>query len=242
MGHADRLIRAASVLSAQLDPIRFSAPVTHVYNPLRHAGRGYRRYLRRFANGSKRVVFLGMNPGPYGMTQTGVPFGEVSAVRDWLQIEERIDRPEDEHPKRRVDSFACTRSEVSGARLWGAIADHWHEPEAFFRRHFIANYCPLVFMEKTGRNRTPDKLPAAERDALYKACDDHLRRIIDILEPEWIVGIGAFAERRARMVLADSNLKFGRVLHPSPANPKANRGWASAAGRELRALKLCAND
>lgn len=242
MGHADRLIRAASVLSGQLDPIRFSAPVTHVYNPLRHAGRGYRRYLHRFANGSKRVVFLGMNPGPYGMTQTGVPFGEVRAVRDWLQIEERIDRPQNEHPKRRVDGFACTRSEVSGARLWGAIADHWHEPEAFFRRHFIANYCPLVFMEKTGRNRTPDKLPAAERDALYKACDDHLRRIIDILEPEWIVGIGAFAERRARMVLADSNLKFGRVLHPSPANPKANRGWASAAGRELRALKLCAND
>lgn len=242
MGHADRLIRAASVLSDRLDPIRFSAPVSHVYNPLRHAGRGYRRYLRRFADSPKRVVFLGMNPGPYGMTQTGVPFGEVSAVRDWLQIEERIDRPFDEHPKRRVDGFACTRSEVSGARLWGAIADHWHEPEAFFRRHFIANYCPLVFMEETGRNRTPDKLPAAERDALYQACDDHLRRIIDILEPEWIVGIGAFAERRARSVLADHELRFGRVLHPSPASPKANRGWADEAAKELRALGLCTND
>jgi single-strand selective monofunctional uracil DNA glycosylase len=239
MGHADRLIRAAAILSDELDPIRFSAPVTHVYNPLRHARRGYRRYLRRFGDSPKRVVFLGMNPGPYGMTQTGVPFGEIKAVRDWMQIEERIDRPDNEHPKRRVDGFACTRSEVSGARLWGAIASHWHEPEAFFRRHFIANYCPLVFMEETGRNRTPDKLPAPERDALFKACDDHLRRLIHILEPEWIVGIGAFAESRARAVLTDHDLKVARVLHPSPASPKANRGWADEAGKELRALGLC---
>jgi single-strand selective monofunctional uracil DNA glycosylase len=242
VGHADRLIRAANALSDRLDPIRFSAPVTHVYNPLRHAGRGHRRYLRRFADSPKRVVFLGMNPGPYGMTQTGVPFGEINAVRDWLQIEERIDRPADEHPKRRVDGFACTRSEVSGARLWGAIANHWHEPEAFFRRHFIANYCPLVFMEASGRNRTPDKLPASERDALYEACDDHLRRVIDILEPEWVVGVGAFAETRARSALTDRDLKFGRILHPSPASPKANRGWDVEAGKEFRALGLCRND
>ena len=239
MGHAERLIRAANVLSGKLDPIRFSAPVTHVYNPLRHAGRGHRRYLRRFADSPKRVVFLGMNPGPYGMTQTGVPFGEITAVRDWLQIEERIDRPANEHPKRPVDGFACTRSEVSGARLWGAVAEHWRKPEAFFRSHFIANYCPLVFMEETGRNRTPDKLPGAERDALYEACDDHLRRLIQILEPEWIVGIGAFAESRARMALADRDLKFGRILHPSPASPKANRGWANEASKEIRALGLC---
>jgi single-strand selective monofunctional uracil DNA glycosylase len=239
VGHADRLIRAANVLSDKLDPIQFGAPVTHVYNPLRHAGRGHRRYLRRFADSPKRVVFLGMNPGPYGMTQTGVPFGEINAVRDWLQIEEQIDRPANEHPKRPVDGFACTRSEVSGARLWGAIADHWRKPEAFFRRHFIANYCPLVFMEETGRNRTPDKLPGAERDALYEACDDHLRRLIQILEPEWIVGIGAFAENRARMALADRGLKFGRILHPSPASPKANRGWANEARKDIRALGLC---
>jgi single-strand selective monofunctional uracil DNA glycosylase len=219
--------------------MRFSEPVTHVYNPLVHAGRGHRRYLRRFGDGRKRVVFLGMNPGPYGMTQTGVPFGEIAAVRDWMRIEERIDRPRPEHPKRPVDGFACTRSEVSGARLWGAIANHWRHPEAFFRDHFIANYCPLVFMEDSGRNRTPDKLPAAERDPLYAACNDHLRRLVKILEPEWVIGVGAFAETRAREVLGDLDLAFGRVLHPSPANPRANRDWAGEAERELRALGLC---
>jgi len=219
--------------------MRFGEPVTHVYNPLVHAGRGHRRYLRRFGDGRKRVVFLGMNPGPYGMTQTGVPFGEIAAVRDWMRIEERIDRPRPEHPKRPVDGFACTRSEVSGARLWGAIANHWRRPEAFFRDHFIANYCPLVFMEDSGRNRTPDKLPSAERDPLYAACNDHLRRLVKILEPEWIIGVGAFAETRAREVLGDLDVAFGRVLHPSPANPRANRDWAGEAERELQALGLC---
>lgn len=239
MGHADRLIRAARQLSRTLAPMRFGEPVTHVYNPLVHAGRGHRRYLRRFGDGRKRVVFLGMNPGPYGMTQTGVPFGEIAAVRDWMRIEERIDRPRPEHPKRPVDGFACTRSEVSGARLWGAIANHWRRPEDFFRDHFIANYCPLVFMEDSGRNRTPDKLPSAERDPLYAACNDHLRRLVKILEPEWIIGVGAFAETRAREVLGDLDLAFGRVLHPSPANPRANRDWAGEAERELQALGVC---
>lgn len=241
MGYADRLINASRRLSDRLDPISFKEPVTHVYNPLRHAARGYRRYLRRFGDSPKRVVFLGMNPGPYGMTQTGVPFGEITAVRDWLGIEERIDRPIHEHPKRRVEGFACTRSEVSGARLWGAIAEHWKTPEAFFRQHFIANYCPLVFMEESGRNRTPDKLPASEREPLYDACNDHLRKLVSILDPEWVIGIGAFAEQRARNVLADQDLKFGRILHPSPASPKANRGWAAEAAKDLRGLGLCSS-
>lgn len=239
MGEADRLIRAASRLSKSLASIRFGPPVTHVYDPAHHARRGYRRYLRRFATGRKRVVFLGMNPGPYGMTQTGVPFGEVGIVRDWLGIEERVERPANEHPRRPVEGFACRRSEVSGARLWGAIAKHWGAPEAFFEHHFIANYCPLVFMEASGRNRTPDKLPGAERAALYAACDDHLRRLVDVLEPSWVVGIGAFAEARAREALDGRALAFGRVLHPSPASPRANRGWARAAAADLRRLGVC---
>jgi len=239
VGHAERLLRATRRLCDAVEPMRFRSPVTHVYNPLVHAARGHRRYIRRFIDGPRRVLFLGMNPGPYGMVQTGVPFGEVAAVRDWMGIEERVDAPRDEHPKRPVEGFDCTRSEVSGARLWGAVEAHWGEPKAFFREHFVANYCPLVFMEDSGRNRTPDKLPAEERERLYAACDDHLRRLVDILEPCWVVGIGAFAERRALEVLDGRDLRIGRVLHPSPASPKANRDWAGEAARELRALGLC---
>ena len=239
MSHADRLIRAAGALCRGVEGLTFRSPVSHVYNPLVYAGRAHRRYLRRFGDGPRRVVFLGMNPGPYGMAQTGVPFGEVAFVRDWLGIQERVDPPAHPHPRRPIEGFDCRRSEVSGARLWGAIARHWGGPQGFFRDHFVANYCPLVFMEASGRNRTPDKLAPDERAALHLLCDAHLRRIVSILEPEWVVAIGAFAEKRAREALEGASPRIGRILHPSPANPRANRDWAGLATRELRALGLC---
>jgi len=233
------MIEAARELSGRVERLRFSAPVTHVYNPLAYAGRAHRRYLQRFAGGRKRVVLLGMNPGPFGMAQTGVPFGEVARVRDWMGIEEPVERPAREHPARPIEGFACERSEVSGARLWSAVARHFGTPAAFFRHHFVANYCPLVFMEATGRNRTPDKLAPSERRSLYAACDDHLRRVVAALEPDWIVGVGGFAEERAREALAGFDLRIGRILHPSPASPLANRDWEGHAKRELEALGLC---
>ena len=239
MSVADRVIAAERRLVKELAPLRFRAPVTHVYNPLDYARRPHRLYLRRFADSTKRVVYLGMNPGPYGMAQTGVPFGEVETARDWLGVEARVDRPANEHPKRPITGFACERSEVSGARLWGAIAERHRKPEAFFRHAFIGNYCPLVFMEESGRNRTPDKLPPAEREPLYEACDRHLRRVVELLEPEWVIGIGRFAETRALAALGEGTCRIGTVLHPSPASPLANQGWAPQAARQLRALGVC---
>ena len=112
-------------------------------------------------------------------------------------------------------------------------------PERFFARHYVANYCPLLFLEASGRNRTPDKLPAPEREPLFAACDRHLSRVVRALGPEWVIGIGGFAEARAREVLAGTGIRVGRILHPSPANPRAGRDWGAAAERELRALGVC---
>ena len=235
----DRLLRASRGLAREVRPMRFGRPVTHVYNPLDYARRAHDAYIRAYGREGKRVIFLGMNPGPFGMAQTGVPFGDVASVRDWLEIEAPVARPESEHPKRPVLGFGCPRSEVSGARLWGAVADRFQTPGRFFARHYIANYCPLVFIEASGRNRTPDKLPAEERELLFAACDRHLRRLVRILEPEWVVGIGAFAEARAREIVGNTTLRVGRILHPSPANPKAQRDWAGSAERELAALGVC---
>lgn len=233
---ADHLVEAARTLCAAVDDLRFKSPAALFYHPLRYAWPAHEAYLRRFGNGPKRVVFLGMNPGPFGMVQTGVPFGEVAAVRDWLGINARIGKPEQEHPKRPVEGFSCRRSEISGQRLWGLFARRFGRPEIFFREHFVANYCPLAFLEKSGRNLTPDKLPARQTRHLYAACDEHLRRIIGILQPEWLIGLGDFAERRARVVFAGTPLKVGRILHPSPASPAANRDWAGQATRQLQAL------
>jgi single-strand selective monofunctional uracil DNA glycosylase len=226
---------AARELSDSIDGMRFAAPVSHVYNPLTYAWAPHAAYLQRYGEGRKRVVFFGMNPGPFGMVQTGVPFGEIAAVRDWMGIEGEVGKPEEENPKRPVEGFGCVRSEVSGRRLWGLFAERFGTAEAFFAEHFVANYCPLAFFDG-GRNLTPDKLPVSEQGPLLAACDVHLRQVAEILQPEWVIGVGAWAEVRAREALAGLPVKHGRVLHPSPASPAANRGWSEAATKQLLAL------
>lgn len=232
------LVRISRKLCREVDALHFASPVTHVYDPLDYARKPHERYLERWGGGAKRVLFLGMNPGPFGMAQTGVPFGEVAAVREWLGIEEYVRKPAREHEKRPILGFDCPRSEVSGRRLWSFFRQHWGTPERFFAQCFVANYCPLAFMEASGKNRTPDKLPEAERAPLYAACDEALRSIVRELEPEIVVGVGAFAEKRARLALGDAGPSIGTILHPSPASPKANQGWAEHVLGELGALEV----
>ena len=230
------LVQVSRACGRAAGRLRFSEPVTHVYNPLLYAWHPHELFLERFGSGKKEVVLVGMNPGPFGMAQTGVPFGDVGFVRDWMGIEADVDRPKNEHPKRPVLGFDCERSEVSGSRLWGWARKRFGTPEEFFSRFFVVNYCPLVFLEITGRNRTPDKLPAEEREALQAVCDEALRSAVAILGPDLVVGIGAWATKRAKAALAELDAPIGTVLHPSPASPKANRGWALQAEKELRAL------
>ena len=234
---SDRLVDLARDLGRACDALRFAPPVAHVYNPLDYAWDMHERFLRRYGRGRKRVVFLGMNPGPFGMMQTGVPFGEVAAVRDWMGLEGPVRRPAGEHPKRPIDGFACTRSEVSGRRLWGWAAQRFGSAEAFFEGHFVLNYCPLVFLEAGGRNHTPEQLPASEAAPMQAACDAHLRETLAALDPEWAIGIGGFAAKRLAAVLpAGSPIRVAQILHPSPASPAANRGWSEAVDRTLAQL------
>ena len=230
---SDSLKEAAKELARAVNALSFGPPTAYVYNPLDYAWEIHRRYLELAGGEKKKVVFLGMNPGPFGMAQTGVPFGEIPAVRDWMGLRGEVEKPEPEHPKRPVEGLSCAKSEVSGRRLWGLFAERFGKAENFFEDHFVANYCPLVFMEEGGRNRTPDKLPASESKDLEEACDAHLARVVDVLEPDWLVGVGAFAQKKAQVALAGKDLKIGKILHPSPASPAANRGWAEAAARQL---------
>jgi single-strand selective monofunctional uracil DNA glycosylase len=228
------LLAAARKLSTHAGRLRFAAPVAHVYNPLTYAWPAHAEFLSRFGTGRKRVVFLGMNPGPFGMVQTGIPFGEVAAVRDWLKISAANRRPAAEHPRRPVLGLACARSEVSGRRLWKLFSERFGTPEEFFAEHFVVNYCPLAFLSASGSNVTPDKLAKAERAELAAVCDAHLRRVLEILRPEWLIGIGAFAQQRGELVVAGGKIRVGQILHPSPASPKANRhDWGETAAQEL---------
>lgn len=249
-------LQAARRLAKAVAKLDFAEPVTHVYNPLQYAWSTHQQYLRRINPQGCRVLLLGMNPGPWGMAQTGVPFGQIAAVRDWLGIDAPIKRPQHEHPKRPIEGFACQRSEVSGERLWGLFRQRFHSADNFFQEHFVANYCPLVFMEASGRNRTPDKLLAEERQRLAAVCDAHLLSLLAALAPEWAVGVGVYAEKCLERVVQAASVKstakpavhapaksgvhaaairVTRILHPSPASPAANRGWAAAATAKLQA-------
>jgi single-strand selective monofunctional uracil DNA glycosylase len=241
-GVSKALVEAAERLSAELAGLEFDPPVTHVYDPLSYAWAAHRQYIERFAPSRCRVVFLGMNPGPFGMMQTGVPFGEVAAVRDWMGIDAVIDPPASQHPRRLIEGFGCSRSEVSGRRLWGWAARRFGAAPQFFAHSFVLNYCPLVFLEASGRNFTPDRLPRGKAAALQAACDRHLLAAVRALEPDWVLGVGAYAracaERALAPVLSERGgaLRVAQILHPSPASPAANRGWEDAVEAELARL------
>ena len=230
-----RLQRASRRLARATSVLRFGTPVAYTYAPLDYAREPHERYLA-LARAPVDALFLGMNPGPFGMSQTGVPFGEVAAVRGFLAIDGRVKAPRSVHPKRPVDGLACTRSEVSGRRFWGLMADEFGTREAFFRRAFVWNWCPLAFLSESGANITPDKLPARERIALAAECDHALVEVVGVLRPRMLIGVGAFATERAKSALGGSDIAFATVLHPSPASPAANRGWDAAARAQLKSI------
>lgn len=220
-------------LCREVARLSFGPPVTHIYNPLEYAREPHERYLELYGKTPKQVLLVGMNPGPFGMAQTGVPFGDVERVRGWLRVEGRVMKPAVEHPERPILGFGCPRGEVSGQRLWGWAADRFGEPERFFERFFVMNYCPLVFVEPPAKNRTPDKLAASEREPLFAACDAALRDSVDALRPSYVIGVGGFAAKRAEMALCGVGVRISTISHPSPASPLANRGWAAMIEKQL---------
>jgi single-strand selective monofunctional uracil DNA glycosylase len=235
---AKNLVAASRELSRSLSGLRFAAPVAYVYAPLEYAKKPHEEYLERWGSGKKEVLLLGMNPGPFGMAQTGVPFGDVEMVTKFLGIRAAVTKPAREHPGRPVLGFECARGEVSGKRLWGFCESSFGSAERFFERFFVWNYCPLAFLEESGKNRTPDKLPKGEQTALFAACDAALVRIVRELDVRQVVGVGGFASGRAERALAGLPVRIGTVLHPSPASPRANLGWERLAREELRGIGI----
>ncbi len=232
------LIQISRELAGSLADLPIPDGCAYVYNPLEYARETHEKYLKRYGLRPKEILLVGMNPGPWGMAQTGVPFGEVKIVRGWLGIEGRVKKPAFLHPNRPVDGLSCQRSEVSGKRLWGWAKTRFSDPETFFSTYFVTNYCPLLFYDKGGRNITPDRLPKSERDRLFPICDEALKEVVQYLRPRWVLGVGRFAADRAVESLAGIRVRIGRITHPSPANPRANRGWEAVIETELTLLGI----
>ena len=239
MSPVDEVLSAARELSERMNTLRFAPPVAYTYNPLDYAWAGHEAYVRRFAGGSKDVLYLGMNPGPFGMAQTGVPFGEIPAVTLWMGITAPVGQPERMHPKRPVQGFACPRSEVSGRRLWGLFEEMYGTAERFFEHAYVANYCPLIWMSESGANIPPTQLPKEQAEQIDEACRRHLVRLISALRPRCLIGVGGYALKQleaAAAALPGQAFTLGSILHPSPASPMANKCWPEKPKEQIRAI------
>jgi len=239
MAFTQILLDRTKQLSSEVQKIQFSFD-GYVYNPLEYAWNLHSLFLEKYVRENSQIMFLGMNPGPFGMMQTGVPFGEVNAVRDYLKIFGFVGSPSNCHPNRPVEGLGCSRSEVSGRRLWGLVQSRWNIPEEFAEKHSVFNYCPLGFLlgTKTAKNITPDHLAKEERKELEDICDAYLKDVVELIKPKALIGVGKYAENKFLSLFDKSEYLISSIIHPSPGNPQANNGWAEKTTQKMKDLGL----
>jgi single-strand selective monofunctional uracil DNA glycosylase len=236
----DDLLEAAKHLSEQcnkkIPALLKHKDVAHVTNPLDYAWELHEQFIRKWGGFGAKTLLLGMNPGPYGMAQTGVPFGATKMATDVLQIEAvELQTPAGAHPKRPIQGLSMERQEVSGTRFWTFMVDHYGSIEATFSNIFVVNHCPLLILGETGRNITPVDIPKSIINPILDLCDQHLKSVVDIMGIERIIGVGNYAKKRAKTIVPE--LDIDAMWHPSPASPLANRN-GGADWRENVASKL----
>lgn len=196
-----------------------------VYNPLMYAWDIHEEFIRVSGGRGAKTILMGMNPGPHGMGQMGVPFAATSVVRDLLGISGiDVRKPAISHPKRPVNGLAHPKEEVSGTRLWGLLQDRYGGADQIFQNVFIVNHCPLMILHgPRGTNVTPNNVSGPAVRDLLERCDQHLMEVVMALGAEQVIGIGKYAEKRANLALGEMGIRVMTCWHPSPASPLANR-------------------
>ncbi|MBP11933.1 MAG: single-stranded DNA-binding protein [Euryarchaeota archaeon] len=237
-----KLLRAASSLRDDADvfgeELTSSGTVDCVYNPLSYAWEVHKRYIEISGDKGARAVMMGMNPGPHGMGQMGIPFAATSMVRDILGISGiDVNQPSVIHPKRPVIGLDYPREEVSGTRIWGLLSETYGGADEIFGKVFLVNHCPLMLLDgERGSNITPDKIYGDTAKGLLRRCDEHLVEVVEILDADVVIGIGKFAEKRARDALDGSEVEVRGCWHPSPASPLANRNGGADWRENVRTV------
>lgn len=162
-----QLLSAVRHLNFLIKDLKFKDPIAYCYNPIEYAIKSFEQYVNKYCNSTKLILFVGMNPGPFGMCQTGIPFGNVNHVRDWMKMNAPIAKPERECPDRPILGLSCTRNEISGQKFWGLFQKLCETPQNFFQNAFVYNYCPLAFMQRNGGNITPNKIKVVKVILLF---------------------------------------------------------------------------
>uniref|UniRef100_A0A182MSA2 Uracil-DNA glycosylase-like domain-containing protein n=1 Tax=Anopheles culicifacies TaxID=139723 RepID=A0A182MSA2_9DIPT len=219
-------------LSAALRKVALPSEVAACYDPIEYASAIHCAYLQRFLDGPKAVLFIGMNPGPWGMCQTGVPFGYVPAVRDWMGLRGTVAKPTPELAARPVEGLACTREEQSGKRWWGLYQELCGTADCFFRSCFVYNLCPLAFFHQSGRNITPSELKGKAKGEIQSISEQYLETALKVLKPKIIISVGRYTEDRVKTLTKQNRIGPTIVTycmpHPSPRSLN-NTNWSQKA-------------
>lgn len=93
-------------------------------------------------------------------------------------------------------------------------------------------------MSASGKNLTPPELPVAQRKSLLEHCHAALCQVVEALGISMVIGVGRVAEQQARRALsaAGINVRVEGIMHPSPRNPQANKGWEAVVRAKLEEL------
>ncbi|MBT3771883.1 MAG: single-stranded DNA-binding protein [Euryarchaeota archaeon] len=219
--------KMARICNLQIPELISQTDVCYATNPLDYAASAHEQYLQKWGGLGAQTILLGMNPGPWGMGQTGVPFGATGVVQEILGITNaEIIHPSGAHPKRPVSGLSLERQEVSGTRLWNLLLQHYGTSERIFENVFVLNHCPLLLLGESGKNLTPDKLTGEATRKILSTCDEHLLKVVEILKIKKIIGVGKYAEKRAKIAIPNHKklgIEIDTVWHPSPASPLANK-------------------
>ena len=124
MNTVDQLKQAARRLSAACDEAITGLEASGAVAPARtldYAWAHHELFLDQWGGLGATTLLLGMNPGPWGMAQTGVPFEATEVAKSFLRISQTTQHPDQRHPKRPIVGLGLERQEVSGTRLWNLM-------------------------------------------------------------------------------------------------------------------------
>ncbi|XP_037927861.1 single-strand selective monofunctional uracil DNA glycosylase-like [Teleopsis dalmanni] len=205
--------------------------ITHIYNPVEYAADLHCEYLRKYLDRPKRVVFLAVHPEQNGMAQTGVPFGNVSTVRDMMKLCGEVKQPNRLHPKHPVLGLNCHINEPSGVRFWGLMDKIAGSLDTFSEQCFVHTFCPLLFFNEYGRTIEPCVLPFEIKYPMRDLLVEALCKEMKLVQPEIIVVTGNYvynglqrSELYAKTLLVMTN--------PHPWVPN-NHNWVRRSERWL---------
>jgi len=193
-----------------------------VINPLEYLWLQYGYYTSCYHNQYPRAMIIGMNPGPKGMSQTGIPFGSPNIIPSILPNKSLFNEIRDNEgspvssPHRRITGPSNTTVEVSGNRLWSALIKRYGDFKSITSEIFVDNICPLLFLcgKNGSKNLTPDKLtPSPAKIILIRLCTERLQKIYQCLgEPSNIVALGRWSHKFLEKMFPKVRVTY--ILHP----------------------------